>query len=69
LAQGGNQASCAFSLASSLGLAFGTGTFDLLSRSDPVSRRNLYQAVYVPPGLADADYGFLRQMVMPGGFI
>ncbi|MFI5395928.1 MAG: hypothetical protein ACHQ9S_10385 [Candidatus Binatia bacterium] len=31
--------------------------------------RNLYQVLYIAPGLSAADYAYLQQMVAPGGLI
>jgi hypothetical protein len=56
-------------LSQSLGLTYGTKTFQTLASSNPVTLRSQYQVIYIPPGLGSANYDWLRQLVADGGFI
>jgi hypothetical protein len=67
--QDAEQAACVQSLSQSLGLTYGTKTFQTLASSNPVRLREQYQVIYVPPGLGAANYDWLRQLVADGGFI
>jgi hypothetical protein len=68
-AQGSNQWQCAFNLALDLLLSGKTEPFPLLATRDPEEQRAIFQVVYVAPGMSSIDYGLLRQMAAPGGFI
>lgn len=64
-----NEWECSFNMAASLGFFGAAKTFRTIAAEDPMQLRNLYQVIYVAPGLTSSDYGFLRQMVSPGGVI
>jgi hypothetical protein len=64
-----NQWECAFDLATSLGFRNASTSFPSLATKDAASLRNLYQVIYVAPGLNADDYTLLGQLVAPGGTI
>jgi hypothetical protein len=68
-ASGSNQSACAFTLASNLLLSSGTEFFSDLERKDPAVLRLTYKVIYVAPGLGEADYVSLKQLVASGGAI
>ncbi|MFI5398145.1 MAG: hypothetical protein ACHQ9S_21630 [Candidatus Binatia bacterium] len=64
-----NEWECSFNMAASLEFNGAAKTFRTIAAADPLQLRNLYQVIYVAPGLTSSDYGFLRQMVSSGGVI
>jgi hypothetical protein len=64
-----NQWQCVFNLSTNMGFSNGSNTFQNVANSNPVVLRNFYQVIYIAPGIGAADYGYLQQMVAPGGLI
>lgn len=68
-----NQWQCVFTLSTNMGFSNGSTTFYNLIHNpavnNPVVLRNLYQVIYIAPGIGAADYGYLQQMVAPGGVV
>lgn len=64
-----NQWQCAFDLSTNMGFSNGANTFQNVVAAEPGFLRNLYQVIYVAPGISAADYAYLQQMVAPGGVI
>ena len=64
------QTPCAFGLALQLGLTNnGSMTLQLIATKDPMWLRNVYQVIYVSPGLGADDYVALSALVASGGVI
>lgn len=68
-ASGSNQYDCAFTRAASLGMSSGERSFANLVVDDPDQARALREVVYVAEDMSSTEYGQLRTMVKPGGFI
>lgn len=64
-----NEWQCSFNLSGSLGLSRGSRTFQGIGTEDPMGLRNVYQVIYVAPGLNNDDYISLKALVAPGGVI
>jgi len=61
---------CAFSLAVDLGFTNnGSTTLQVMATKDPMWLRNVYQVIYIGPGLSAEDYAALSALVMAGGVI
>jgi len=68
-ASGSNQNACAFDRAAALGFSSATRSFANLVTDDPEAARNLRKVVWVAEDMSAGEYGQLRTMVKPGGFI
>lgn len=66
---GSNQSECAFGLSTDIGFTNQTRSISSLILADPVAFRDIYQGVYIAPGLSTNDYIGLQQLVASGGFI
>jgi len=64
-----NQWSCTTDAATLLMLSTGSPQLQDLLQRDPARDQQIFQAVYVAPGLAQADYDLLRQLSASGGYI
>lgn len=66
---GSNQSDCIFDFATALGFQTAVRPLTSLENEDPLVAREIFQTVYVAPGLSLDDFFVLQRLVAPGGFL